>query len=620
MSLNEKPAKRPCTRSEAKRLELLPAHCPICLESDEGTLLSLVSADGCEKHPCCLPCYERILLPDNNDVPDCLCVNCTNSGLEGKCPVCQTEISLFGLKYCCNGKPVGEANVLQTPLVGRVFREKKIKNDDDDDDDDDDNNNNNNNSNADADELLERLTFPSHPGDPVEYYTTGSSAYANHPQTLPLRHTQFHAASRCFFGVHKFSYQANPRFQAVAVTVMFSFDYSFITRGRILWMRREFDSDEEFQSAYPVDGLWEVTSLHKDNNNNNDSDDDDNNNNTGLYDTPLTTTKTTFRVKDGFRFCPSGHCTGPFHAMPNEGIIAVFYNDEPERILWNFEDAPAGPKVGEILPEEFVSTPPPHGAIKVSWKRIKGPSKTDYGTPVIAFGGDSNVIFQQYCPDPVESAKKKMHLHHYHMQPILPSHSHDSLWGNTFVDDRLRICGTSLHFVSPTESYIDWGMDPLFVIRLACGVLDAPFPLRVPIQDISFTGPRTLVGSIYWLQELGRPLKNTSKWTFTFQFDSKYMCVDIISIKVVSWQFYTPFHACSFFRQSFCNAALFDTFRQAKEEQEMLSSFDALNYRLHDEGIHEGSIELVHKVWEIAQKRNPSNPVTFWLFDGKGPF
>jgi hypothetical protein len=621
--------------------------CPICLQEfgssgdksggdqqtdhEQSCLLQL--AHGPCGHVFCLPCLERHLLAPRRSMShlDYDSQTTTSSSSSpvtialGQCPMCRSELSYFDCVLYPSGKSVCTAQddaawkafVSTEPVYVDVaeqehegggvglaswhfclgLNKRSFCN-------------------------MEQVPFR-HPAEPVHWYLDDVTS------------ARYHAKTRTFSGQVTFSIESFPStariFTDLRVIFSFSPDGRFITQGVIVRRRRRFDSLEDLQRVYPLDGKWSVVVAT-------------NEDRTSISTETSSTSTTTVLLVTRNRTC--NNFMVDFSAQSDDShirLLGPLHNSGlpvAQTASFDFRSQPLGPGLGQVLEwcrplatihdgDDTTDTDSAARAVIVErWTRLSF-LEPDALTSlpkasVLHIGGRSGNVYKRLPRTSPELLQ----------QQLPPTYRADSIWGNTFC--QLQTVGyASYHFInSPPSDENATTTTAICADHVGAYIsyehsatrhwppLDngMPIPDRVYFHNVRQPNAHTFRGDICWLQDYGTTWQGCRQWEYEMHFDSQFVC--IIAGRVTSVmggdEYYSGEHErrdLSVFGQEllYCNAAIFEVFRPhigtTTTNGDGIAQRDSLRrqlLRLQREGATELSLAKIDLVWNQSMMgRNP---------------
>jgi hypothetical protein len=189
-----------------------------------------------------------------------------------------------------------------------------------------------------------------------------------------------------------------------------------------------------------------------------------------------------------------------------------------------------------------------------------------------------------------------------------PSYHSNTLFGNTFCQAKM-VGLASYHFVSKDECYISYEHTTTAI----WGTLDSgvALPSRVPFRNVTFDAEeRIFRGSICWWDDFGTTWHGMKQWEYEMHFDEKFYT--ILSGQVHSITLHDHRAEMSVFGEIllYCNAALFDVFRDVNYRE----ASGELRDSLQRQGASVRILALLHSILTVAaQGESSSNPIDYNL-------
>ena len=604
-ALNRDPHRRNDASDSEAADDTTDTQCPICLhdttkaasgvptgaeEEASASTDSLQLAHGPCGHCFCIPCLERHLNAPRHTSERGTYAEATvdheTSRITvtlGLCPICRAELSLFDLRYKHSQQLVYEASCKNVPLEstalgGAVF--------------------------VDAGSLggIGKGSFHFPATDPCAgdekdsktsgfYYNTENTPEQLRPPNEPVhwyfpRPYYYHAPTRTFSATFPFEpsdFPSTSRKQAhIRVVLTFSHDMQFVTRGVVVKRRQEYASLHEFQSVYPMDGVWSVESASE------------------------TTRRTINRHRTDHSFLIGVGRTqirlvGPL-SNPNLPVS--------QTATFDLSKQPTGPHIGETLDWRRLSQQDSSGdgdnsTIVERWTRVSMLEQSALDAlpldSIAPIGGRSGRIF------------KRLHADNSSPASTPPTYRADCLWGNIFCQGG-RVGLASYHFVGPSEAYISYE----HTATSQWPPLDngMPIPSRVAFHNTRQSDPHTFCGQICWLEDFGTTWQGCRRWDYEMRFDPQFLCIVSGAVHSVTDDFGAP-QARSLYGEglNYCNAALYSHLRSTISTSD--ATFDTMGEYLRDHGASPRTVALVHLVWRRAQARDGSNPIDWNVHRGQ---
>jgi hypothetical protein len=571
-------------RSSSSSMELQDSDdktCPICLHEDRPL------AHGECRHGFCQPCLERLLLSPTisprNDRQSAAC-NVVTPTLN-VCPICRDRLYLFDLKFKETGKVLYEPCVHfhDTPLAGAVYADSQV-----------------------GSGSFHFPPFAESENTEAYFNVENIPRLLDLPSHVPFKNVNLHWPSRTIAGVLEFPVGDFDRWN---VYLSFSADWQFVCRGAMIKRRRKLIDAAAIRTKFPLDGSWSVTTtIHN-----------------------QLPSQTQIHVQ-GHAFY---NTAGQYHVLGiqrDRGAAHVIFN--ASRMQPTLEASsgldvsriPFGPGIGEAIEWKPIET---DFIEKVEWKRLSV-STTLPPDEVNQVGGNSGRVYRlvSESTDALQSSSR-----------FVPTYHPDTVWGNVFCQ-AFKVGLASYHF---SQDSINAAERRVYISyeNPATGLwppLDngMPIPGRAYFHACSFPDPHTFCGQIRWQEDFGIPWQGMIRWDFTIKFDSEFTCIvggDVKSLSVYDAE--VP-HEMSRFGDSliYVNAALWDVFVQARQQQDEQAEISALSeqrvgspgstsstyerfqehsnllrQRLLAEGASVRTVAMVHGIFTKAQHENEVNPI-----------